>query len=193
MAKLRDDVTWFESPDEWQRWLAEHHETAAECWVGCRKVHVETGITYREALDEALCFGWIDGVRHTVDADGFAQRFTRRTARSPWSEVNRMRMDELLAEDRVHPAGIRAWEQRDLVPGRASVRVASRSAELEPVFQERFESAADAWDWFQAQPPGYRRQVVWWVMEAKRPETRERRFARLLADSQAHRRVDGVG
>lgn len=191
MAKRRDEAIWFEDIPAWRSWLEEHHDTATECWVGCRKKGVETGITVSEALDEALCFGWIDSVRHGVDEAGFAQRYTPRTSRSPWSEVNRRRMEELLAAGRVHPSGLRAWAQRDSV--QAAPAVAARQADLGPEMQQRFEADEAGWAWFQTQPPGYRRQVTWWVMEARRPETRERRFERLLADSRSNRRVDGVG
>jgi uncharacterized protein YdeI (YjbR/CyaY-like superfamily) len=185
MTRRRDEAIWFKSQAEWRAWLEDHHDTATECWVGCRKVHVEEGILVREALDEALCFGWIDSVRHGVDADGFAQRFTPRTSRSPWSEVNRKRMVELLRAGQVHPAGLRAWEQRDATP--ATTAVVNRTAELDPEDQARFEDAAEAYGWFQSQPPGYRRQALWWVMEAKRPETRARRLATLI-DNSAHQR-----
>lgn len=189
MTKRRDEAIWFEGPAAWRAWLEENHDTADECWVGCRKKHVATGITVIEALDEALCFGWIDSVRHGVDADGFAQRYTPRTSRSPWSDVNRRKMEALLAAGRVHPAGLRAWEQRDSVE--AAPAVAARDADLEPGMRARFEADEDAWTWFQTQPPGYRRQAAWWVMEAKRAETRERRFQQLLTESQAHRRTGG--
>jgi len=187
MPKLRDDVTWYASPGEWRAWLEDNHDRATEQWVGCRKVHVSVGILVGEALDEALCFGWIDSVRHGVDADGFAQRFTPRTSRSPWSEVNRKRMAELIEAGRVHPAGLRAWEQRDAAP--AAPAVADRSAVLDPASQARFEDAAEAYAWFQTQPPGYRRQAYWWVMEAKRAETRERRLSTLIDDSTNGRRL----
>ena len=189
MAKRRDEAIWFEDAAAWRAWLAEHHATATECWVGCRKKHVPAGIAVSEALDEALCFGWIDSVRHGVDVDGFAQRFTPRTSRSPWSDVNRRRMEELIAAGRVHPAGLSAWQQRDTVP--PTVAVTDRAATLDEDMQQRFEDEAGAWAWFLTQPPGYRRQVIWWVMEAKRPETRERRFQHLLAESRAQRRAEG--
>jgi uncharacterized protein YdeI (YjbR/CyaY-like superfamily) len=187
MPKLREEVAWFATPAEWRAWLEANHDRATEHWVGCRKVHVPEGILVGEALDEALCFGWIDSVRHGVDADGFAQRFTPRTRRSPWSEVNRKRMAELIAAGRVHPAGLRAWEQRDSTP--AAPAVTDRAADLEPDMQERFAAATEAHAWFQSQPPGYRRQALWWVMEAKRPETRARRLATLIDDSTHHRRL----
>ncbi len=190
MAKRRDEAIWFEDISAWRSWLEEHHDTATECWVGCRKKGVETGITVSDALDEALCFGWIDSVRHGVDEAGFAQRYTPRTSRSPWSEVNRRRMDVLLAAGRVHPAGMRAWDLRDDTP--ADPAVADRQGELDPDMQGRFEADPDAWTWFLTQPPGYRRQVTWWVMQAKRPETRERRFVQLLEASQAQRRTGVV-
>lgn len=188
MAKTRDEVTWFDSAAAWRAWLEENHATATEIWVGLRKKHVPVGITWPEAVDEALCFGWIDGLAHGVDSDGYAQRFTPRKRTSNWSAVNLKRIAELMAEGRVHPAGMQAWEARD--PAR-SEQYSFEQGEiaLDPGMRARFEGHPAAWAWFQAQPPGYRRQATWWVTSAKKPETRERRLATLIEDSANERRL----
>jgi uncharacterized protein YdeI (YjbR/CyaY-like superfamily) len=188
LVKERDEAVWFASPGDWRAWLEQHYDTESEIWVGLRKKHAPIGITWYEAVGEALCFGWIDGLTHTVDADGYAIRFTPRKPRSIWSAVNLKRIEELIAEGRVHESGMREYEGRD------RSRAGLYSFEQENVaFDEamlvRFQANAAAWAWFEARPPGYRRQATWWVMSAKRPETRERRLATLIDDSANERRL----
>lgn len=188
MVKAREDAVWFASASDWREWLTEHHATRADCWVGLRKKHVTTGIDYAEALDEALCFGWIDGVTHSVDADGYTIRFSPRKARSIWSAVNLRRMDELEAEGRLTDAGRHAWQTRDLSrEGLYSHEQAEVAFDAEA--DARFRENDAAWEWFSAQSPSYRRQATWWVVSAKRPDTRERRLATLIEDSAAEKRV----
>lgn len=188
MVKLRNEVVWFDSAVEWRAWLTEHHATEAECWVGLRKKHVEIGIDYAQALDEALCFGWIDGVTHSVDADGYVIRFSPRKARSIWSAVNLRRMEELEAEGRLADAGRLAWHNRD--PEREGL-YSHEQAEVAFATDAdaRFRGEESAWAWFSTQSPTYRRQATWWVVSAKRAETRERRLATLIADSADGKRV----
>jgi len=188
MVKARDEAVWFANPAEWRAWLETNHGTARELWVGIRKKHIAAGIDYHEALDEALCFGWIDGVTHTVDADGYTIRFTPRKASSIWSAVNIKRIAELRAEGRLHEAGLRAFEERN--PDRAGLYTHEQETlECSPAMLARFQANPGAWTWFQAQPPGYRRQATWWVIGAKREETRDRRLATLIDDSANERRL----
>lgn len=187
MVKSRDEVTWFETADGWRAWLESNHDRASSIWLGLRKKHLETGVSYEDALLEALCFGWIDGITHAVDDDGYTVRFTPRKPKSPWSAPNLARVERLLAEGRMRDAGIRAWERRE--PGIAD---GHGGGELDEGFLARFQADEEAWQWFSACPPGYRRQAARWVMGAKRPETRERRFAMLIADAAAGRRTGGV-
>lgn len=188
VVKARDEVVWFETPAAWRAWLEEHHATASEIWVGLRKKHVATGIVYHEALDEALCYGWIDGITHTVDADGYTIRFTPRTRKSIWSAVNLKRIAELIGEGRVHESGLREYDGRD--PSRAGLYSFEQDEIAFPHdFLARFQANAAAWTWFQSRPPGYRRQATWWVIGAKRPETRDRRLATLIDDSANQRRL----
>ena len=188
MVKARDEVIWFETPDEWRAWLEANHATEREVWIGLRKKHVPVGITWPEAVDEALCFGWIDGLANAVDADGYAQRFTPRKRTSNWSAVNLKRIEELIAEGRVHPAGLRAWKERD--PARSEqYSFEQGEVTLDDDMLDRFQAHPEAWAWFQEQPPGYRRQAAWWVISAKKPETRARRLATLIEDSVNGRRL----
>lgn len=186
--KKRDEVTWFDTPADWRAWLEANHATETEIWVGMRKKHVPVGITWPEVVDEALCFGWIDGIAQSVDADGYTCRVTPRKPRSIWSAVNLKRIEELIAEGRVHESGLRVYRERD------KTRAGLYATEQEEIAFEPDQAAAfaandAAWAWFQAQPPGYQRQATWWVISAKRPETRERRLAQLIEESANERRL----
>jgi uncharacterized protein YdeI (YjbR/CyaY-like superfamily) len=169
----------FTGPAAFRAWLLENHATATELCVRCSKAHVAGGLTYRQALDEALCLGWIDGVRHSVDAVSFSVRFTPRRPRSAWSTININRFQELRAEGRVKPAGLSAFEAK--VKSRYSFE--SRPQALATAYLRTFRSNARAWAFFEAQAPWYRRTCSFWVMSAKQPETRERRLAQLISRS----------
>lgn len=175
----------FAGPGAFRSWLAKNHATVPELYVRCAKVATGRGLTYRQALDEALCIGWIDGVRHALDATSFSVRFTPRRPKSAWSAVNIRRYRELDAEGRLRPQGRAAFATG--VKSRYSFE--SRPRALSPAFVRRFRASAGAWSFFAAQPPWYRRTCSFWVMSAKQPETRERRLARLIALSE---RGEGV-
>ena len=170
----------FAGPAEFRAWLLKNHATARELFVRCSKAHVAGGVTYRQALDEALCLGWIDGVRHSVDAASFSVRFTPRKPRSAWSTINIKRFQELQAEGRVKPAGLSAFETRV----KSHYSFESRPRALAPAYLQSFRSNKRAWTFFEAQPPHYRRTCSFWVMSAKQPETRERRLAELISRSE---------
>jgi uncharacterized protein YdeI (YjbR/CyaY-like superfamily) len=178
----------FKNAAAWRRWLEKNHGTAAEVIVGFHKVFTgKPSITYQEALDEALCFGWIDGVRRGGDAT-WQIRFTPRRAKSIWSAVNIKRIEELKAEGRMQPSGLAAFDARD--PERQK-RYSSenRSAALSPADEKTFRANKKAWANFTAMPPSYRRPAIWWVASARKEETRQRRLATLIEDSEAGRRV----
>ena len=186
------DATFFRSPAEFRDWLEEHHDTAPELWVGFfKKGAGETGITYQEALDQALCFGWIDGVRKTIDATRYANRFTRRQPKSPWSVVNIERVGELMRLGLMRPPGLAAFEGRDEAKAR-QYSFERSAAKLDDAYKETMRANPEAWQFFQAQPPSYRRVATWWVMSAKREETRLKRLATLIADSERGRRLGQV-
>jgi uncharacterized protein YdeI (YjbR/CyaY-like superfamily) len=179
----------FESAQAFRDWLEANHETATEIVVGYYKRGTRRpSITHPEAVDQALCFGWIDGIRHGLDAERFVNRFTPRKPRSPWSNVNIRRVEELTKLGLMRPAGIRAFEARTVVRSGA-YSPENRDIALEPAYERRLREDAAAWEWFQSQPPGYRRTAVFWVMDAKREETRERRLQTLIAESAAGRRI----
>lgn len=172
----------FRSQAAFRAWLARHGLGASELMVRCYKVeHKARGLTYRQALDEALCFGWIDSVRYALDEVSFATRFTPRKIGSAWSTINIERVGELRAECRMQPPGEAAFARRK----KSSYSFESRPMALAPAFLRRLRSNREAWRFFEQQPPGYRRTASFWVMSAKREETREKRFGVLLACSSA--------
>lgn len=186
------DPLFFKNGAAFRRWLDKHHDTDAEVWLGFYKAAAGTrGIGYKESVDEALCFGWIDGVRRSLDAERYVQRFTPRTAKSYWSAVNTKRARELVAEGRMHPAGQSAFNRRDAA-ATARYSFEREAAELPPADLARFRKNAKAWACFQSEAPWYRRVAVHWVVSAKRAETRERRLATLIKDSAAGRRIGAV-
>jgi uncharacterized protein YdeI (YjbR/CyaY-like superfamily) len=179
----------FDSPAAFGAWLEEHHATETEVLVGFWKVATgRPSLTWSESVDEALCFGWIDGVRRRVDDESFSIRFTPRQARSKWSLVNVRKVAELTAQGRMRPAGIAAFEaRREEDTGVYSFE--RDHAVLDEAGEARFRATPQAWEWFQAQAPSYRRAALHWVTSAKRPETRERRLTQLIEDSAAGVRI----
>jgi uncharacterized protein YdeI (YjbR/CyaY-like superfamily) len=182
------EPTFFKSAAEWRAWLAKNHRKATEKLVGFHKAGSgNSGITYKEALDEALSFGWIDGVRRGGEAT-WTIRFTPRRPKSIWSQINIKRIAELKAEGRLHPAGLAAFEARD--PERQNrYSYENRTAAFSPEEEQAFRANKTAWDNFRAMPPSYRRPATWWVVSAKREDTRARRLETLIADSLAGRRL----
>jgi uncharacterized protein YdeI (YjbR/CyaY-like superfamily) len=187
-----DDVTYFAGAKEFRVWLERNHHRATELLVGYHKVG--TGVpsmTWSESVDEALCFGWIDGVRRRVDADRYCIRFTPRKPASNWSAVNVRRVGELMMEGRVKPAGLAAFEAWKARGGDvAGYSYEERqSQQLDPPAARAFRANKKAWAFFQSQPPGYRGTAIFWVVSAKREETRARRLATLIDDSAHGRRL----
>jgi uncharacterized protein YdeI (YjbR/CyaY-like superfamily) len=187
---LDGDPRYFADPAAFRRWLEEHHATAGELWVGLAKKG--TGIpslTWPQSVDEALCFGWIDGVRKKVDEERYKIRFTPRRPGSTWSLKNVERFQELEAAGRVHAAGRAAFAaRREERTGTYSFE-REEPAELDPELQARLESDAAAWAFFQSQPPSHRRKVIHWVMSAKQQATRERRLEKAIAELRQSRRL----
>jgi uncharacterized protein YdeI (YjbR/CyaY-like superfamily) len=181
---------YFSSPAEFRAWLEEHHESASEVWIGYWKKHTgKASLTWSQAVDEALCFGWIDGILRRVDDERHVQRFTPRKPTSNWSVVNLAKVDQLRADGRMRPAGEAAFAlRREEKSGVYSYEQRHKAA-LEPEQEERFRADAAAWEYWNAAPPGYRTMATWWVVSAKKPETRERRLAQLIEDSAAGRRL----
>jgi uncharacterized protein YdeI (YjbR/CyaY-like superfamily) len=182
--------TFFRTPLELRDWLERHHDTTPELFVGFyKKGSGKPSITWPESVDEALCFGWIDGIRRTIDDESYVIRFTPRRKRSIWSEVNTKRMKELLRLGRVQPAGLRAFEARD--PKRSALYSYEqrKHQRLAPAYTAKLKANRKAWTFFQLQAPWYQRTVSRWVMSATKEETRLRRLATLIDDSAHQRRI----
>ena len=173
----------FKSPQEFYDWLEEHHETEAEVYVGFYKTHTgRRAMTWSESVDQALCFGWIDGRAHSIDEDRYMQRFTPRRPGSNWSKINVEKVANLIAAGVMRAAGLAAFERR--TEDKTGVYSFEREdAELPPEYEERLRSNAAAAAYFEARPAWYRRAATHWVLSAKREETRERRLAQLIEDS----------
>jgi uncharacterized protein YdeI (YjbR/CyaY-like superfamily) len=185
-----DDPIYFASPAELRDWFNEHHETATELWVGhYRKATGRPSLSWSESVDEALCVGWIDGVRYSVDGERFMQRFTPRRKGSNWSAVNVAKIEQLTAEGRMKPAGLAAFAARS--DDRTAIYSYERRSEaaLEPDDEARFRRNKAAWAWFEARGASYRATALHWVVSAKRLETRARRLETLIEDSAAGRTV----
>jgi uncharacterized protein YdeI (YjbR/CyaY-like superfamily) len=180
----------FATPDAFRAWLEKNHATADELLVGFwKKSSGKPSMTYHEALDEVLCVGWIDGVRRGGE-DFHTIRFTPRKAKSKWSAINVGHVKRLIAAKRMKSAGLKAYEVRGDKAGR-NYSYETRQP-FDPALKAAFESNVKAWTFFTAQPPGYQRIATWWVMNAKRDETRLKRLKTLMADSAAGRRLAGA-
>jgi uncharacterized protein YdeI (YjbR/CyaY-like superfamily) len=181
--------TFFETPARFRAWLRKHHTTADELWVGFyKKATGRPSITWQEAVDEALCFGWIDGIRKRVDAESYTNRFTPRRRGSGWSAINTSRAVELIKQGRMRAAGKAAFHARDTAKTDAIARV-RHAARLAKNHEAQFKRNRPAWEFFSAQPPGYRRMAAWWIVSAKREETQARRLATLIRVSASGRRL----
>ena len=179
----------FRTPAAFRAWLAKHHSTATHLVVHIAKAHVaHEGLTYAEALDEALCFGWIDGVRRSLGADGYSIRFSPRKPRSIWSRINVSHVTRLIREKRMQPAGLAAYRARD-AKRTGIYSFEQKPVRLTPSFEKQLRANPRAWANFQLQPPCYRRTSSFWVMSAKREDTRARRLATLIACSAKGERI----
>jgi len=183
------EPTYFATPAEWRAWLEAHHATAAELSVGFwKRDSGRPSITWPQSVDEALCFGWIDGVRNRIDDERYRIRFTPRRPGSVWSRINLKRFAELKAENRIAPAGQAAFDAGKERP--ASYSYGRETAELSPEETALFQANATAWANFQAFAPGYRKLFIHRVIAAKRPETRARRLRQLIDASAEGRKID---
>lgn len=179
----------FRSPEAFRSWLEKNHDSAKELWVGYYKKGTgRPSIDWPQSVDQALCFGWIDGLRKSVDDERYMNRFTPRRAKSNWSAVNIKRVRELKKLGLMKPAGLKAFEAKD--PKRSErysferVRPAFSRVQLEMLRKNR-----KAWSFFQSQPPSYRKLATWWVISAMKDETRMRRLRTLIRDSEAGLRI----
>jgi uncharacterized protein YdeI (YjbR/CyaY-like superfamily) len=176
----------FTSSAEFVAWLEEHHERERELWVGFHKKGTgRPSMTWPEVVDVALCFGWIDGIRKSIDAERYKNRVTPRRTGSNWSAINIRRILDLQEQGLVRPAGKAAFEAAIEAKKAVYAYEQRENAELGEEFEAEFRANMPAWDYFQARAPWYRNAAIWWVISAKKDETRRKRLATLIADSAA--------
>jgi uncharacterized protein YdeI (YjbR/CyaY-like superfamily) len=193
MKRNPDKILFFPTPDDFRAWLEKHHAIQSELHVGFYKR--DSGlpsITWPESVDCALCYGWIDGVRHSIDATSYRIRFTPRRATSIWSAINVQRVAELSKLGLMRPAGLKAFDARTGDKTGIYAYEQRRTAKLPPAAEKKFRANKKAWAFFQTQPPWYRRVTAHRVISAKREETRQRRLAELIHDSEHARRIKGL-
>ena len=189
-TRTQPNPIFFAKPSEFHAWLEKNHETAAEIWVGFhKKSSGKPTITMQESVDEALCFGWIDSVRRGVNETSYANRFTKRKTRSTWSAINIGRAKELINLGRMQPAGLKAFEQRTDERSAIYSYEQRESAKLGTAFEKQFRANKKAWNFFRAQTPWYRRVSAFWVVSAKKDETRLKRLTKLIGDSENGRTI----
>jgi len=176
-------IKFFKSPGDFRKWLEKYHASTQELWVGFyKKGSGHPSITWPESVDQALCFGWIDGIRKSVDDLSYTIRFTPRRPSSTWSSINIKRVEELSKQGLMQPAGLKAYQARkEYKSGIYSYE--QRSAELPAPYEKRLKQNKAAWDFFYTQPASYRKLAFWWVVSAKKEETRLKRLGKLIEES----------
>jgi uncharacterized protein YdeI (YjbR/CyaY-like superfamily) len=182
-AKTEMKVRFFDSSSEFRDWLKTNHEHGEELVLGFyKKGSGKRGISYAESVDEALCFGWIDGVRKNLDAVSYSIRFTPRKSKSIWSLANLRRVDRLKKSGLMQRAGLESYSMRD--PAKTGIYSFENASRKLAVDEERkFMLEKNAWDFFLKQTPSYQRMAIWWIVSAKKDATRARRLSLLIEDS----------
>ena len=179
----------FQTPADFRTWLEKNHATATELWVGFyKKDSGKRSINWPEAVDQALCFGWIDGIRKGVDEISYKIRFTPRRRGSIWSATNIKRGKELVRQKQMQPTGLKAFEAR--IANKSGIySYEQRSTELEQPYAKLLKKNKTAWNFFENQPPSYRKMMGWWIVSAKKEETRMARLAKLISESARGKRL----
>jgi uncharacterized protein YdeI (YjbR/CyaY-like superfamily) len=182
-------IKFFKSPSDLRKWFEAHHASAPELWVGYyKKDSGKPSITWPQSVDEALCFGWIDGIRKSIDDFSYKIRFTPRKPRSTWSAVNIKRAQELIDQGLMRPAGLKAFQARE--ENRSGIySYEQRSPELPDQYAKKLKKNLAAWKFFQAQPPSYRKAANWYVLSARKEETRLKRLDSLIEYSVQGQRI----
>lgn len=184
------DAKFFPTPADFRKWFEANHDKETELLVGFYKKDTgKPSITWPESVDQALCFGWIDGIRKKIDEDSYSIRFTPRKKSSIWSAVNIKRVGELKELGLMKPTGLFVFEQRkEDKSGIYSYEQRDKAA-LDPDHEKLFRANEKAWDWFHKQAPSYRKAAIWWVVSAKQESTRQKRIATLITDSENRLRI----
>lgn len=183
------NIKYFKTSAALRKWLDKNYNKKDELWMGYyKKSSGKQGVTYKQALEVMLCFGWIDGIVKGIDAEKYCQRYTPRRAKSIWSAVNIKKIEELTNAGLMHEAGLAAFNNRD--KKRAGLySFEQEEIKFPPAFLKTMKTNKKAWSYFSNMPPGYRKTATWWVISAKQEETRMRRLKTLIADSEAGRKI----
>lgn len=182
-------LEFFQTPADFRSWLEKNHAKAAELWVGFyKRGSGKPSITWPESVDQALCFGWIDGVRKRINETSYQIRFTPRRRGSIWSAINIKRAEELVRQKQMRPGGLKAFAAR--IENKSGIySYEQRSTELSEPYAKALKKNKAAWNFFGKQPPSYRKMIGWWIVSAKREETRMARLAKLISESAKGRRL----
>ena len=183
------NIKFFKTQASFRKWLEKNHDKKDELWLGYyKKSSGKQSIIYKQAVDEALCFGWIDGIVKGIDEEKYCQRYTPRRPKSIWSAVNIKKIAELTEKGFMHKAGLNTFRNRDKkMAGLYSFE--QKEIKMSPGYKKKFKANKKAWANFSKMPPGYRKTATWWVISAKQEATRSRRLDTLIADSEAGRKI----
>ena len=188
-TNYRDKAVFFASTGDFRIWLSHYHQTKSELLVGFYKVGTgKPSMTWPESVDEALCFGWIDGIRNTIDSESYCIRFTPRNPKSNWSAVNIKKVEELIRQGRMQPIGLVAFEKRK-VEKSAIYSYENKPEKLDDNLENKFQKQRNAWSYFTSLGSSYQRTCIYWVISAKQEATREARLAKLINASESGKRV----
>ena len=183
------NIKFFKTPEAFRKWLEKNHSKKDELWLGYyKKGSGKKSITYKEALEEVLCFGWIDGISKGIDEEKYCQRYTPRRKGSIWSAVNIKKAEELISSGKIHTSGLHVYKNRDLKKA-GLYSFEQGEIKFPPALLKLLKANKKAWENFSKMPPGYRKTSTWWVISAKQEETRLRRMKTLIADSEAGRKI----
>ncbi|MBL7973218.1 MAG: YdeI/OmpD-associated family protein [Prolixibacteraceae bacterium] len=186
---MKQEAKFFSAPSEFRKWLQEHHRTESVLLVGFYKVSTgKPSMTWSESVDEALCFGWIDGIRRSIDEESYCIRFTPRNPKSNWSAVNIRKVEEMTRQGKMFPAGLAAFEKRSEVRA-GTYSYENRPEKLDAGLESRFQEEPEAWEFFTSQAPSYQKVMIYWVMSAKQEQTRASRLSKLIEFSALKERV----
>lgn len=184
------DLIFFKNQEEFNQWLAAHHADASELWVGYYKKSTErASLTWSSSVDAALCYGWIDGIRKTIDKESYKIRFTPRKINSVWSAVNVQKVKNLIQLDKMKPEGIDIFNRRIDTQGYSSEQ---RNVQVAEEYEEQIKANEPAWRFFTQLAPSYKRDSIWWVMSAKKKETQIKRLCVLIASSESGLKIPSL-
>lgn len=183
------NIKYFKTEENLRKWYMKNHNKLTEQWIGYyKKTSGKPGITYSQAVDQALCFGWIDGIAKGIDENQYCQRFTPRRPNSIWSAVNLKKVDALIKKKLMTPAGMKIYNERNKDKTNM-YSFEQNKHELPAIYEKKFKANKKAWENFHKMAPSYRKPAIWWVISAKQEETQLRRLATLIEDSEAGRKI----